>query len=256
MADQVYSTLPRTQRFGPFKFPRWRRIYALRKMTPARRRGMHMRVYSGGSTRGNGTGPCRFQSSQRTCDPPDRFKAHRWNTRVLRVQTSRGAFSPRHPEREPDVEFYFSDWRRIGSAHSAGWLAGGYLATQTGIEQTISCIPLAGQLIAEIGVREICAAVGLIVGIFARLDSRTRTSLADHQSRHFATVVTGGVLYGVTEAGGALFDSIGVNPACAGVRIRDQTAGGQQTPDAPRRNSDRAAHRPQSDHRRAQRGGA
>jgi hypothetical protein len=95
----------------------------------------------------------------------------------------------------------------------AGWLAGSCLTAETGFAGAVTSIPLAGQLIASIGVREIGAGVGLLVFIFlAVLFGRGRAARWSAGRGVLAAVVAGGILYGVSEAAGAFFESIGVNP--------------------------------------------
>jgi hypothetical protein len=114
---------------------------------------------------------------------------------------------------------------------SVGWLAGAYLATQTSIEQAVSSVPLIGQFIVEIGLREICAGFGLVIGIIlASKLGRGRTSSRATSRGILATIVTGGILYGVSDAGGALFDSIGVNPLAPAFEFEIRLPAGSKIP--------------------------
>jgi len=95
----------------------------------------------------------------------------------------------------------------------AGWLAGSYVAAETGLASAILSVPLAGQLIASIGLREIGAGVGLLIFIVLAVRfGPGRTARWGAGRGILAAVCAGGILYGASEASSAFFESIGINP--------------------------------------------
>jgi hypothetical protein len=115
----------------------------------------------------------------------------------------------------------------------AGWLAGSYLAADTGFASTVTSIPLAGQLIASIGIREIAAGAGLLAFIFlAVLFGRRRTAGWSMGRGVLAAAIAGGIIVGASEAGGAFFDSIGINPFAPDFEFEIRLPAGSKAPAA------------------------
>jgi hypothetical protein len=115
----------------------------------------------------------------------------------------------------------------------AGWIAGSVLSANTGITATLASIPLAGQLVASIGLREICAGAGLLAFIFlAVLFGRGRAMRWSGGRGVLAALAAGGILFGASEAGGVFFDSIGMNPLAPDFEFEIRLPAGSKVPTA------------------------
>lgn len=110
-----------------------------------------------------------------------------------------------------------------------GWLACPFVV-QAGIEPALAQVPLARLAMPEIDAREFAGGFGLVICIaLATFVSRRRGGWVVSRGM-LATIVAGGVLYGVSEASGALFDSIGVNPLAPAFEFEIRLPAGSETP--------------------------
>ena len=116
-----------------------------------------------------------------------------------------------------------------------GWMTGAYLAPQAGNAATalFSYVPTSVQLSPQSGAREIGAAIGLVVCVFALvIFTRKKVSGWATSRGVLAAIVAGGVLYGVSEAGGTFFDTIGVNPLAPAFEFEIRLPAGSKIPTA------------------------
>jgi hypothetical protein len=115
-----------------------------------------------------------------------------------------------------------------------GWIAGIFANPFVAPWLTFSNIPFVGPIVGIVDAREICAAIGLIVAslLAVRFYGGYRTGPGIFARGLLAIVVSSALIFGVAEAGGALLDTLGVNPLAPVVEFEIRFPSGSTVPSA------------------------
>jgi hypothetical protein len=118
----------------------------------------------------------------------------------------------------------------IGAA--VGWIAGVFADPFVAPWLTFANIPFVGPIVGIVDAREICAGIGLIVAtlLAIRFYGGYRTGPGIFARSLLAVIVSSALIVGVLEAGGALLDTLGLNPLAPVVEFEIRFPPGSNVP--------------------------